>query len=143
MVGRLRFGWITALLVACGGGGDDADDADGTGNTTEPQVLECELPQYDLSSLSCDQLAAAWRDTVEAGNDCNTAADCVVLRAPCESWYQVECYYATRASCVDAGDLSAFAAEATGCNTVGDSCICSGDTPVDCVSGECVIVSSQ
>lgn len=131
---------LVVALVACGGGDGTSDSSTGDDDDTQP--LECELPNYDLTVMSCEQLAGAWTDTVAAGNDCNEASECVAIRAPCESWYQVNCYYATNASCVDAQKLTEFSSEAGGCNTGGDSCICSGSTEVDCVNHVCTILAS-
>lgn len=133
----MRAWWGLFVLAGCGGGGDGAGDDDDDA-TTAP--LECNLPNYDLPSLTCDGLAAAWRDTVEAGNGCNVAADCVALRAPCETWWQVDCWYTARGACVDAAKLQTFAAESGGCNTGGDSCICGAEPILDCVDHECVAV---
>jgi hypothetical protein len=131
---------LVVALVACGG--DDGTSDSSAGDDDDTQPLECELPNYDLTTMSCEQLAGAWRDTVSAGNYCNEASECVALRAPCESWYQVGCYHATNAACVDAEDLAAFSAEAAGCTTTGDSCICSGSAGADCINHVCTIVSS-
>lgn len=126
------------VLVGCGGDGDATDSSPTTGD--DDDAVTCDVPQFDLTTMSCEQLAGAWRQTVEAGNDCTDASDCVVLRAHCEAWYQVDCFYTTNGGCVDATDLGAFEAAAAGCTTTGDSCICAGEQPVDCVNGECVIV---
>jgi hypothetical protein len=136
-----RWWWAPALVFAACGGGKDATDSGPAGDDDDTTAtVSCDLPQFDLTTMSCDQLASAWRQTVEAGNGCVEASDCTVLRARCEQWYQVDCFYATNATCVTAAELDAFQVEAAGCTTVGDSCTCAGEQPVDCVAGECVIV---
>ena len=135
----MRWWWLGAALVACGGdgGSDTAGDDD---DDDVPIVLECEVPGFDLGSLSCDQLASAWRQTVDAGRACNEASECVVLRAACEHWYQVECYHPTNASCVGTDEMDAFNDAAANCAVGGDSCLCGAMPAVDCVDHECTIV---
>ena len=134
--------WVVAACLGVACGGDDPTVPDGTGDDDDDTApVECNLPPYDHMTMSCGDLATAWNNTVEAGNGCTVPSDCAVLRTPCEQWWQVPCFHAVNASCVTAGVLEKFtdAVATKSCEYGGDSCDCSGETPVDCVDGECVI----
>jgi hypothetical protein len=137
-------GWasLVCLVLACNGkggsgdtGGDDDDD------TTEP--LTCDIPQFDLESLTCGQLGSAFLDTVDAGNSCNKPEDCLVFRAQCETWNEVGCFYAVNAQCLPQSELSTFnslSAQKSCAST--QICDCGGEPEVDCVAHTCQIVDS-
>jgi hypothetical protein len=140
----MRSWWFAAGLVACGGDGGRSDSATGDDDDDDGTVpIECNLPGFDIDVLSCDQLASAWRQTVDAGAACNQASECVVLRASCEQWYQIECFHATNASCVGPDQMAAYNSAGAGCTTGGDACICGPEPAVDCVNHVCTIVGAS
>ena len=131
--------WLPLLLVACSGGGttdtttDDTDDTDTTGGST----WTCDPPQYDLAGLTCEQLGTAWTNTVRAADYCDVKEDCTILRAQCEHWNQVDCWYATNLSCVDGTVIAQFNAAAANCGG-DDVCSCGAMPEPDCINHACV-----
>jgi hypothetical protein len=145
----MRAGWwlgLAAFAVACGGDketgvddtlGDDDDD-------DEPLLIDCtELPTYDLDSLDCGQLGNAFQTTMNDATLCNSDQDCRVVRAGCEHWNDVICWYAAN-YCTDPGGaeppwdniVSAFNSAAASCGG-DDVCDCGSAPPVTCVDQRC------
>ncbi len=119
----------------------DKDETDGgtdVGESDTEEPVECELPQYDLTTMSCEQLGTAWANTVDAGNYCQTADDCTALRAECEHWENTTCWHAVNKTCVHESHIAAFNSEAASC--FGQQCVCPGMPEVDCVAGRCQLL---
>ncbi|MCA9494100.1 MAG: hypothetical protein KC621_29435 [Myxococcales bacterium] len=133
--------WLPLLFVACSGGGttdaatDDTNDTDTTGGST----WTCDPPQYDLTGMTCSQLATAWTNTVRAAEYCDVKEDCVVLRPQCEHWGDVNCWYATNGSCVDGSVLAEFNTASASCAN-GQVCSCGAMPEADCLDHKCVIL---
>jgi hypothetical protein len=138
--------WLAWAMFAagCGGGADSETDAstDVTDTETSPTIEPlCDIPQYDLGSMTCSQLATALDNQVNAGNRCSVKEDCVILRAECEHWQQTGCWYAANRECVGLAvegkiDVAAFNAAAANCNGT-QGCSCGGTPDVDCIAGRC------
>src|SRR4051812_14344654 len=103
--------WLVLAAVGCGGhGGTDTgattpsgdDDDNGTGVQIDCSVV----PQFDLPSLSCVQIASAFIEATEAASACNTNADCKIVHANCSDWADVGCYYVVNKCMPASGNTS-------------------------------------
>ena len=130
--------WMVAA-AACSGGGttDSQTTTDVPTEDTAPEPWTCDPPNYDLASMTCEQLGTAWVNTVKAADHCDVKEDCTVLRAQCEHWNQVDCWYATNASCVDGTVVNEFNAAASDCGG-DDVCSCGAMPAADCLNHHCV-----
>lgn len=135
----MRAACLAMVLAACGGDGS-ADTADtDTDGTTSPVDLCDGIPSFDLDGLTCEQLADAMMDTVDAADRCTTKDDCQVLRAECEHWVQVGCHYVAN-TCLENDLWNEFNAKASGCAVGGMVCECGSPPDAECVSGKCQFV---
>lgn len=137
-----RYVWLALALVACGGDGGGGGDADGGDTDTDGSVpfdadLCDEIPQYDLPSLTCEQLLNALVTTMTAAGDCNSTDDCQVLSGQCDQMLN-ECYYPVN-SCVSQATVGEFVSEYSGCQG-DDRCDCGAAPPVECIAGRCEFV---
>lgn len=133
---------LLLLLVACGGGDDDATDGVPTDGVTTPIDTDLcdEIPNYDLTTMTCDQLTNAFLNSVDGAASCNGPEDCQVVSPNCTTWNGVGCYYASN-TCFGSAEVQAFNAEATNC-TQDDQCSCGATPEVDCIAGKCTLLDA-
>ena len=136
----MRLFALTVLLVGCGGdsdGGTDTLDTDGGTAAGDP----CEdVPEFDIDGLSCEQLGTAYESILDASDVCSTAGDCKAVRASCEHWNAVNCWYVAN-DCAD-DVLDDFDSASAGCIYGTNQCTCTAAPAVDCISGKCQFVYS-
>ena len=144
---RLFASIVVLLLAGCNGDADTGADTDTDTDTDGPAGGVCDdVPVFDLGGMSCAQLGTAFESTMDASDICAEKKDCDAIRAPCESWNAVSCWYVAN-DCAD-GVLSDFTAEIAGMsceiNATGavNQCTCPAAPDVDCVSGNCQFVYS-
>lgn len=139
---------VIGLLVGCGGNDDGTDlpdtDTDDPGGSPEER---CDgIPTYDIVGMSCAQLGTAYENLLDDADRCTIDTNCQVIRAPCEHWNQVGCWY-TANDCIVSNDsptdpsefptLNEFGTESQGCATT-QVCDCNGPTPTAvCEDGRC------
>jgi hypothetical protein len=128
------------LWGACSGGKDTSRDSGQT--TGEPVVIDCELPQYEIADMDCEQLAYSFEQLTNFAADCNTDEDCQAIHPACEQWDAVDCYYAVN-YCFTTELLNSFNAESGGCSNIGGvtfvGCTCGEEPQIICLDHKCEI----
>ncbi len=142
---------LAGALAAVGCSGEEAPaDDDGVNrggdvpvDSAAPAGPCSDIPSYDIASLGCTQLTTAFETSLASADSCEVAADCKVVRAACESWSGVTCFYAVN-TCVSDQLVAEYNQKAvtTGCLSSDDGgyCNCGAPPAVDCLGGRCEFV---
>jgi hypothetical protein len=136
----MRLVGVFVLGVGCSGGKDGPVDS-GEGQD-EPVVIDCELPQYEIEGMDCEELAYSFEQLTNYAADCNADEDCQAIRPACEQWDAVECYYPVN-SCFTTELLNTYNAQSSDCSNIGGQtfvgCTCGDEPKVICLDHKCEI----